>query len=55
LVEERKKATAVLQAFVERAALSVNELAAAAQADMILGECSTEMATSGPGDGPADG
>jgi hypothetical protein len=29
-------------------------LAAAAQADMILAECSTE-ATNGPGDGPADG
>jgi hypothetical protein len=42
LVEERKKATAVLQAFLERAALSMNELAAAAQADMILAECSTK-------------
>jgi hypothetical protein len=29
--------------------------ATAAQADMILAECSTEKATNGPGDGPADG
>jgi hypothetical protein len=42
LVEGHKKATAVLQAFLERAALSMNELAAAAQADMILAECNTE-------------
>jgi hypothetical protein len=48
-------ATAVLQAFLERAALSVNELAVAAQADMILAEWSTEKATIGPEDGPADG
>jgi hypothetical protein len=38
LVKEHKKATAVLQAFLERAAFSMNELAAA-QVDMILAEC----------------
>jgi hypothetical protein len=51
----RSIAMAVLQAFLERASLSVNELAAVAQADMILAECCTEKATNGPGDGPADG